>query len=854
MNWRVILAGILLPVAACHTAKKAATADTRELEPMVISANNNPVDIFRESAPRIWDIQHTRVALQFNYQEKTAEGQAVLDMSAYAAPTDSIVLDAKKMKIHSVSMVAGGSRTNVDYRYENDRLIMKRNTSFPQNVQLYISYTAMPYADSVKGGSKAITDDKGLYFINTDQKIAGKPVQIWTQGETESNSHWMPTNDKPNERFTVELELTVPDSFQTLGSGALISSKKMQNGLRTDLWKMDKPIQAYAVMFAIGKYAIVKDNPWNGKEISYYVEQEYEPYAKLIFRHTPEMMAYFSSVTGVPYPWNKYSQIIARDYVSGAMENTTASLFGEFVNQNDREIDDKNYEDVVSHELFHQWFGDYVTMESWSNLTVSESFANYGEQLWRRYQYGDASADELAYNDLSEYLQSAERNDPQLVRFYYKDKEEMFDRISYNKGGATLRYLHGLIGDPLFCKAMNLYLTRNALQSTEATHWRLAVEEATGRDWNWFFNQWYYKAGHPDLDVSYAYNDSAKKLTVTVKQNNPSDSLMKYQLPLRTGVINGDELTLVDWNLKKRTEVFTYPYVNGKRPVIVPDYYAWLPGNIKDHKRPATWLEQYRHVPDYVNKRKALAGVNKMFNDADSKALFELALKDSLDGIRMRALNLLGNMGQQDRFVQQVIYMAVQDRSNRVRAAAFNCLGQWKVNSLRTEMLEAVDDRSYMVAGAALKSLNTIAHDEAYDKAKKMLAANPRAALEAAIWDVIAEEARPADFKIFSEKADRVYGQRRVNLAGDLAVYTQSVADIFVFNQCLELLDKLYQAENVYQPAIFYTVLSPLSDLKAHWKGKDETRAVRAKAMLQRWVDGMKDKTYAQVALDRSFK
>src|ERR1700761_7818012 len=157
-----------------------------------------------------------------------------------------------------------------------------------------------------------------------------------------------------------------------------------------------------------------------------------------IFRHTPEMIEFFSQITGVSYPWNKYDQVIVRDYVSGAMENTTASLFGEFMNQNAREIADRSNEDVVSHELFHMWFGDYVTCESWTNITVNESFANYGEQLWRAHKYGKAAGDELAYNDLQGYISSAQLNDPQLVRFYYDSREDVFDAISYNKGGAIL--------------------------------------------------------------------------------------------------------------------------------------------------------------------------------------------------------------------------------------------------------------------------------------------------------------------------------------------------------------------------------------------------------------------------------
>jgi aminopeptidase N len=862
MNWRLLLIGLWMPVAACHTMKKTAIVAPRELEGVVISANNNPMDIYRESAARTWDILHTRVALSFNYKEKTAAGRAWLTLVPYCCPQDSLVLDAKGMQIDSVAwMEPNGAFKNIAFTYADDQLIIHRkvnkwlglSSQAAKSEELYIKYTAMPYADSNGGGSQAITEARGLYFINTDFSIPGKPAQIWTQGETESNSHWMPTIDKPNERFTTQLELTVPDSFKTLSNGAFIASRKETNGLRTDTWKMDLPIQAYATMFAIGNYSIVKEEPWRGKEVSYYVEPEYAPYAKLIFRHTREMMEYFSNITGVPYPWNKYSQVIARDYVSGAMENTSASLFGEFVNQNDREHEDKNYEDIVSHELFHQWFGDYTTMESWSNLTVSESFANYGEQLWRKHYYGSTFADELAYDDLYGYLSSTERADPQLVRHYYQDKEEMFDRVSYNKGGAILRYLHGLIGDSLFYKSMNLYLTQNALQSTEATHWRLAVEAATGRDWNWFFNQWYYRPGHPELDIQYKYDDANSQLTVTVRQDSKPDSGLRYQLPLKTGIINGTALTITDWHLKKRIETFTYPYVNGQRPVIVPDYYSWLPGTIEENKKPAQWLSQFLYANNYINKRRALNGVRRSITDSTANVMFTAALTDSMDAIRVYALNVLATKDLQESFRQQVIYMAVQDRSNKVRTAAFNCLGEWKVNTLKTEMLQAADDRSYAVAGAALQALYTVDETMAYNKAKAMLTTSPRASLERAIWQIIAEEGKEADFAIFEEKENNVYGQRRVSRAQHLASYTRHVQDKAVFDKSLAMLDKLYQVEHIYKQSVFFSVLGSLSSLKETGKGKDNTRADQARALLQKWVNNMTDKNRAQIALDRSF-
>lgn len=482
----ILFSCLLLSQASVSLGQQSDSVEHVDLDTIKVSVPAGAVP-YQPSATRVWNILHTRVALSFDRKERTAAAREWLRLTPYFYSTDTVRLDAKGMKIDSVCMVVGKTLKAVPFTYTNDVLLVRPGKEYSRKdtLNLYLRYTSMPYARKSEG-SAAITDDKGLYFINTDGREPAKEAHIWTQGETESNSHWMVTIDKPNTRFTTEIELTVPDSLTTLSNGAMVKQTKLPGGMRTDVWRMDKPIQAYAVMFAIGHYAVAKDS-WNGKEVNYYVEPAYAPYAKHMFKNTPEMIGYFSRRTGVPFPWNKYSQVVVRDYVSGAMENTSASLFGEFMNLTDREMEDKSNEDIVSHELFHQWFGDYVTAESWSNLTVNESFANYGEQLWRYGKYGAVQGDILAWDDLRKYLMSTMGKDPQLVRFQYDDKEEMFDAISYNKGGAILHYLNTLIGDEAFDRAMNLYLTRNALSSGEAHQWRLAVEEATGQDWNWFF-------------------------------------------------------------------------------------------------------------------------------------------------------------------------------------------------------------------------------------------------------------------------------------------------------------------------------------------------------------------------------
>ena len=231
-----------------------------------------------------------------------------------------------------------------------------------------------------------------------------------------------------------------------------------------------------------GEFAVVEDEPWNGVPVSYYVEEEYEPYAADIFPFTPEMLTYFSDITGVTYPWQKYSQVVVRDYVSGAMENTTGVIFGEFMYGTDRElIDEMNNERIVAHEMMHHWFGDLVTCENWANLTLNEGFANYGEYLWFEHKHGRDEADYHMLNEWNGYFGSVMGGGMHpLIHYSYDDKEDMFDAHSYNKGGSVLHMLRSYVGDDAFFAAWNRYLEDNAFTAVEVDELRMAFEDVTG--------------------------------------------------------------------------------------------------------------------------------------------------------------------------------------------------------------------------------------------------------------------------------------------------------------------------------------------------------------------------------------
>ncbi|MCU7552717.1 M1 family aminopeptidase [Chitinophagaceae bacterium LB-8] len=734
-------------------------------------ADSTAINVYRATAVKINDLVHTKLDAKFDYSKSQLIGKVWISLKPHFYPTDSLLLDAKGMDIRQIAIVKGGKNVPLKYKYDGMQLNIDLDKTYRGGdvYTIYIDYTAKPDELKVKG-SAAITNAKGLYFINPRGEEKNKPTQIWTQGETEATSVYVPTIDKPNQKTTQEFILTVPSKYVTLSNGKLISQKSNTDGTRTDYWKMDKPHAPYLFFIGVGDYAIVKDS-YKGKEVNYYVEKEYAPVAKKIFGNTPEMMKFFSNITGVEYPWNKYSQIVGRDYVSGAMENTTATLHQESAQQDARElIDGNHWEDVIAHELFHQWFGDLVTTESWSNLTLNESFANYSEYLWNEYKYGKDAADEHNLTEMQGYLGSgSEKKD--LVRFHYRDKEDMFDAVSYNKGGRILNMLRNYVGDSAFFKAMNLYLTTNQYKSAEAHQLRLAFEEITGKDLNWFWNQWYFGAGHPKLDINYYYNEQSKQAQVIVKQTQASEN--PFILPVAIDIYSGNDR--VRHNVFVQNRVDTFSFASATKPDLINfDAEKVLLAEKKENKTLTEYLYQYKHARNYMDRREAIDAAAK--NQADPKATEIMldGLQDKFHGLRSYVIGKLDlkNNTLKERAESTLARLAEKDEKSTVRAAAIARLGEYNVTKYSTLLRNAVNDSSYSVSGNALNVLSHIDSKQAYDEAKRLAQGKIKGDLAEAVTSIMIQAGDESSANvILSNFEDMPLSQAKLEAVQPLAQY-----------------------------------------------------------------------------------
>ncbi len=727
-NYLAFIFGLIFLLTSCGTAKQASNvaSPSEDSDEIVVMDNTGIIteerflDTMDVVAPRELDVPeinfelpkyngshlrrndllHTTLKLKFNWEKEQVIGQAQLKLQPYFYPMARVTLDAKNFQFHKVAYV--GSKDTLAYQYDGATITIDLGKIYRkgETYELMIDYTASPAAT---GGSAAIQSDQGLFFINPRGEEPGKPQQIWTQGETEWNSRWFPTIDKPNERCTQEMFITVQDEFKTLSNGLLKGSVKNDDGTRTDHWQMDLPHAPYLFMLAVGDFAVVKDE-WENIPVEYYVEPKYEKSARAIFSNTVEMLDFFSEKLDLKYPWPKYSQIVVRDYVSGAMENTTGVIYGEFVQKHERELIDNHNERILAHELFHHWFGDYVTCESWANLTMNEGFANYSEYLWFEHKYGVDEADYHLLTEWGGYISSAQSNAHPLIYHAHDDKEDMFDAHSYNKGGAVLHMLRKQVGDEAFWAALNLYLRDNAYQSVEVHDLRLAFEEVTGQDLNWFFDQWYLEQGHPVLNITYGYDEARKKATIKVEQQqDPVTMFQVFQLPVDIDIYLEDGQQPIKNNVFVNQRIQTFEFEVPSKPKLINfDSEKMLLAEINTNKTEAEFLFQFRNAKKFLDRYEALQGLS------GSEALKNIAkevIKDNFWVIRGLGLQSLGEELDAET-IDYIRRLATEDPHSQIRALSLGKLSQIGDKSIVDLSKKIIDsDQSYTVIATALDVL-----------------------------------------------------------------------------------------------------------------------------------------------------
>jgi aminopeptidase N len=765
---------IIFPIVAALFIFSCKTTETVTLPEQTIEIENPfkaPTErpTYQGSNTKEFDLIHTKLAVSFNWEKSQMYGKAELTLKPHFYKQKELVLDARGMDINKVQLLTDDTNQYqgswsvqpLEYDYDSFLITITLPKEYTKNdtLRLFVDYTSNPN-DLKEGGSSAISSDKGLYFINPKGEDKDKMPQIWTQGETQSNSAWFPTIDSPNQKSTEEIAITIAEKYTTLSNGILTHSEENGDGTRTDFWEMNQPHAPYLFMMAIGEFKIVKDT-WKEMEVNYYVEEEFEPYAKDIFGLTPEMLEFYSNVLGVKYPWQKYSQVVVRDYVSGAMENTSAVIHGDFVYQTKREmIDGSSGEGVIAHELFHHWFGDLVTCESWSNLPLNESFATYGEFLWNEHKHGDDKAAQGLQTDLSNYLQQAKQGHKNMIRFDFEAREEMFDGHSYQKGGRILHMLRKYIGDEAFFASLKLYLETNKYTDVEMHQLRLACEKITGEDLNWFFNQWFYASGHPILDINYEYNDSLKTQTITVEQMQDLEKTPLYKIPVKIDLYVNGKTETKEVVVDKTMNTFVFEVSTQPDLVNFDADKMLLCEKVDNHKSIKEWAFMYHNAPNYLDRYEAIKKLQKSSDEVATNTIID-ALSDKYQNIRRNAMRGLKKAvkANPDKVKSRLLDLAKNDENSRVRGSAIASLSKYfnDAPEVKAVFVNGVTEQSYHVIGRSLNAISKNDSEEAM-KFAKTLEVDKNGSIINSVSGIYAEHGEAEQLDYFIKTSEKLSG------------------------------------------------------------------------------------------------
>jgi aminopeptidase N len=786
------------------------------------AADNKSLPVYQASRTKVFDLIHTSLQIRFDWSKRYLYGKAAITLTPHFYPSQELVLDARGMIINSVELQTATGSLKPVYIYKNDSLVIQLDRIYrkDESVIVRIDYISRP-EELEAGGSEAITSNKGLYFINPDGKDPYKPQQIWTQGETQAASAWFPTIDAPDQKMTQDIAVTVDTSMVTLSNGLMISSVKNNDGTKTETWKQALPHAPYLAMVVVGKFAIIR-NEWQHKEVSYYVEPAYEKPSRKVFAETPAMIEFFSNRLGVPYPWDKYAQIVVRDYVSGSMENTSSTLHGDFMYMDERKMLDFNGEEYISHELFHQWFGDLVTCESWSNLPLNESFASYGEYLWTEFRHGREAADYAHQNDMAAYFREAKFKRVNLVRFDYEQQEDMFDRHSYEKGACILHMLRKYVGDDAFFASLKWYLTAHRFKTAEVHDLRLAFEEVTGEDLNWFFNQWFYDKGHPSLDISYGWNEQSSEISIQVRQMQDLKNNPLYKLPLTVDIYNGDSIERKKLTLTRQNEAYIYKAA-AKPDLINFDAEKMLLAEKNDHHTEKEWKFMYEHGRLYSDRAEALAALSENYSVPSYGAdVVKKALDDPFAVIRAAAAGKVEKLthASDSTFIKnKLIDMVQHDPASSARGAALIALLHNYKESDFSDLLEhAVADSSYIVSGAALVALTGLKTERGLQLARGMQDADNND-LNDILHQIYSRYGDERDADYMHETILRKTGFDKYNAVEVYARFLQRISNETLLKRGIDYIYKVASDDDTWW--IRLAAIQELSEIKSSLKNKN---------------------------------
>ena len=724
---------------------------------------------------RTVDIEHVRLDIHLDLDAKRIRGSVTHAFSPLNDGVASLDLDAVELEISSVRL---GSGASLSHSLSDGRLRIELDRPYDAGAAVSV---VVDFAGSPR---------RGLYFIGPDDAYPAKRLEAWTQGEDEDSRHWFPCYDYPNEMATSEMHVSVREPFTVVAIGALQGVEPgPEPGLRTFHWRQDVPHVAYLTSVCAGEYVEIRDE-WDGVPILYYVPPGREADGRAVFKNTPDMMRFFSERTGVRYPYAKYAQVVVQDFIFGGMENVSATTLTDVIMYDERARLDQAGDPLIAHEISHQWFGDLLTCRDWSHGWLNEGFATFMELVYAEHNKGRDEFRLSLRNEMDTYLAETAQYRRPVVTNVYGQPIDLFDRHLYEKGGIILNMLRHHLGETLFWKAIGRYAVDRRSKNVVTPDLQRAIEDATGRNLDWFFDQWVYGAGHPELKADFTWDDAAKTAKLGLKQTQTGEAVAEaFRLPLELVFrLETGESVSTCVEMTEREQTFYFPLA--AKPAFVrvdPIVLMTL-----DFEPSGEMLRAQLEQDDDVLGRVAAARALAKKGDKDAiTSLGRASQDDAFWGVQAEAARALGEVRSNAALDELLASVGVAHP--KARRAIVRALGEFREERAAAALERIIDagDASYYVEAAATAAIGKTRSPSAFDALVRSLAKDSQN-------DVI----RVAAFEGLGELHD----ERAVPIAKDWSAYGRPalvrgaatntlgrLAEVVSENEKNEIVDHLVQ-------------------------------------------------------------
>jgi len=656
------------------------------------------------------DVRHTRLEVRLDPTRRFLAGTVTHTLAALDEGVTEIELHADELTILSA---ADGQGRTLPFTHAEGRVLLrlKAPLALGAETQVTLAYEGAPR--------------RGLYFVAPDAARPDKPHQAWTQGQDEDSRYWFPCFDHPGEKASTEVLARVPKRYQALSNGALVGRTPHQDGSVTWHWRQALPHSAYLVTLVVGEFEEIKlESP--RVPLSVWVRPGQAGRVQAAFGRTAKMMEVFERRFGVAYPWEKYAQVVVEDFIFGGMENTSATTLIDVALFDERAGLDYDADDLIAHELAHQWWGDLLTCRDWPHAWLNEGFATWCETLFREEHLG---AEEAAYErhtqragyldeDASEYRRA-------IVDRRYVEPIDLFDRHLYEKGGCVLHMLRKELGEEPFWRSIRTYAGAHRGQSVVTEDLIRAVERATGRNLEWFFDQWVFRGGHPELTCAWKFDAKTKDLALTVRQGQAGDELtpeaFRFHLDVEA-VFAGGRRQRHRLEVTRRDHTLHIPCEDAPERVrFDPDGDILATLELEggpDAQRTALAKDEAAIV-----RVRAAAALGKDATQATADALAK-ALHDPFWGVGLEAATALGRLrtaAARDALIEGLTHVKHPKARRGVAAALGAFRGDGKVGEALAGVLER-GDASLFVESAVATSLGAVRGPGAFEALARALA------------------------------------------------------------------------------------------------------------------------------------